>query len=149
MFGFIRKSSVQSHIDSAVKNVSARLGKMHDEDVRKIRSQYEDKIKFLLAEKESEIDEYCRQNAALRSLIERMERDAESVKQGAIENTRLANCIDKVAKNILDTTDKVRVDMIQSVSGEIKKYLETLAVYWQATAEIVNDTRAQQRKVIK
>ena len=149
MFGFIRKSSVQSHIDSAVKNVSARLGKMHDEDTRKIHSQYEDKIKFLLAEKESEIDEYCRQNTTLRSLIERMERDAESVKQGAIENTRLANCIDKVAKNILDTTDKVRVDMVQSVSGEIKKYLETLAVYWQTTAEIVNDTRAQQRKVIK
>mgnify|MGYP001809749163 CR=1 FL=1 len=149
MFGVIRKSSVKSHIDSAVKNVSVKLGEMHDAEKRKIHSQYEDKIKFLLAEKESEIDEYCRQNAALRSLIERMERDAENVKQGAIENTRLANCIDKVAKNILDTTDKVRVDMVQSISEEFKKYIETLAIYWQATAEIVNDTRAQQRRVIK
>ena len=149
MFGLIRKSAIKSHIDSAVKSVSAKLGDMHEAEKKKIHSQYEDKIKFLLAEKESEIDEYCRQNAALRATIERMERDKEEVKQDAITNRRLANNIDNVAKNILDTTDKMRVGLIHSISGEIKKFYELLGVHWQTTAEIVNDTQAQQKKVIK
>jgi hypothetical protein len=149
MFGFIRKSAIKAHIDRAVTRVADTLEKIHDDDKRKLHAQYDDKINFLIAEKESEIDEYCRQNGALRDTIARMEREKEDVKQGSIENSRLANSIDKIAKNILDTTDKVRFDMVQSLSGEFKKYLETLGVYWQATAEIVNDTRAQQRKVIK
>lgn len=149
MFGYIRKSAIKDHIDRAVMRVSDTLDGIHDAEKKKLHAQYEDKINFIIAEKESEIDEYCRQNCILRDTIARMERDKEDVKQGAIENTRLANSIDKVAKNILDTTDKVRVDMVQSLSGEFKKYLETLGVYWQTTAEIINDTRAQQRKVIK
>jgi molecular chaperone GrpE (heat shock protein) len=149
MFGFIRKSDIKDHIDRAVTGVSNTLEKIHEAEKKKLHAQYEDKIDFLIAEKESEIDEYCRQNSILRDMIARMERDKEDVKQGAIENTRLANSIDKVAKNILDTTDKVRVDMVQSLSNEFKKYIETLGVYWQTTAEIVNDSRAQQRKVIK
>jgi len=149
MFGFIRKSNIKDHIDRAVARVSDTLEKIHDAEMHKLHSQYEDKINFIIAEKESEIDEYCRQNSILRDMITRMERDKEDVKQGAIENTRLANSIDKVAKNILDTTDKVRFDMVQSLSEEFKKYIETLGVYWQATAEIINDSRAQQRKVIK
>jgi uncharacterized protein YigA (DUF484 family) len=149
MFGFIRKTAIKDHIDRAIMKVSDTLGGMHSAEIKKLHSQYADKINFLIAEKESEIDEYCRQNCTLRDTIARMERDREDVKQGAIENSRLANSIDKVAKNILDTTDKVRVDMVQALSGEFKKYVETLGVYWQATAEIVNDTRAQQRKVIK
>jgi molecular chaperone GrpE (heat shock protein) len=149
MFGFIRKSAIKDHIDRAVISVSRALEKVHDEDKRKLHAQYADKISFIIAEKESEIDEYCRQNGILRDVIARMERDKEDVKQGAIENTRLANSIDRVAKSILDTTDKVRVDMVRSLSDEFTKYLETLGVYWQTTAEIINDTRAQQRKVIK
>jgi uncharacterized protein YigA (DUF484 family) len=149
MFGFIRKSDIKDHIDRAVARVSDTLEKIHDEEKKKLHAQYDDKISFIVAEKESEIDEYCRQNGVLRDTIARMERDKEDVKQGAIENNRLANSIDKVAKNILDTTDKVRFDMVQSLSEEFKKYIETLGVYWQTTAEIVNDSRAQQRKVIK
>jgi molecular chaperone GrpE (heat shock protein) len=149
MFGFIRKSSIKDHIDRAVARVSDTLSSIHETEKKKLHAQYDDKINFLLAEKESEIDEYCRQNCILRDTIARMERDKEDVKQGAIENTRLANSIDKVAKDLLDMTDKARVDLVQSMSSELKKYLETLGVYWQTTAEIINDTRAQQRKVIK
>lgn len=149
MFGYIKKSAVKNHIDAAVVRVSRRLNEIHATETERLREQYDDRIGFIIAEKDSEIDEYCRQNAALRGIIAQMERDKEEVKQCAVENSRLANSIDKVAKNILDTTDKVRVDMIQSLSSEIKKYLETLAVYWQSTAEIVNDTRAQQKKVLK
>jgi molecular chaperone GrpE (heat shock protein) len=149
MFGFVRKTAIKDHIDRAVARVSDTLAAIHEADKNKLHSQYEDKINFIIAEKESEIDEYCRQNSILRDMITRMEREKEDVKQCAIENTRLANSIDKVAKNILDTTDRVRVDMVQSLSSEFRKYLETLGVYWQATAEIINDTRAQQRKVEK
>ena len=149
MLGFIRKTAIKDHIDRAVMRVSDTLGAIHEADKKKLHLQYEDKINFIIAEKESEIDEYCRQNSILRDMIARMEREKEDVKQCAIENTRLANSIDKVAKNILDTTDKVRVDMVQSLSSEFRKYLETLGIYWQATAEIINDTRAQQRKVEK
>ena len=78
-----------------------------------------------------------------------MEREKEEVKQNAITNSRLANSIDSIAKNILDTTDKMRDDLVRSVSDEIKKFYETLGSNWQKTAEIVNATRAQQRKMIK
>ena len=98
MFGFIRKAAIKDHIDRAVMRVSDTLAEIHEAEKNKLRTQYEDKIDFIIAEKESEIDEYCRQNCILRDTIARMERDREDVKQGAIENTRLANSIDKVAK---------------------------------------------------
>lgn len=141
MFGLIRKSSVQAHIDNAVIRVSETLGKMFDAEKKKIYTQHEDKITFLLAEKDAEINEYCRQNSMLRDIIAQMERDKEDVKQGAIENARIANNIDKVAKNILDTTEKIRMELVQSISGEFKKYFETLALHWQTTSEIINDSR--------
>lgn len=149
MFGLIQKASIQQHIDRAVNNVSATLHKTFEAEKKKICERYNNKIDFLLAEKDAEIAEYCRQNCALRNIIERMERDKEDVKQCAVENSRLANSIDRIAKNILDTTDTMRVELLQSISCEIKKYYETLGVHWQTTAEIVNDTRAQQKKVIK
>jgi uncharacterized protein YigA (DUF484 family) len=149
MFGLIRKSAIQKHIDRAVKNVSDTLGKTHQAEIEKLKTKHADELNFSMAEKESEIDEYCRQNTALRNMITQMEREKEEVKQGAITNSRLANSIDSIAKNILDTTDKMRDDLVRSVSGEIKKFYETLGSNWQKTAEIVNATRAQQRKVIK
>lgn len=149
MFGLIRKSAIQKHIDRAVKNVSDTLGKIHSTEIEKLKAKHADDLDFSMAEKESEIDEYCRQNTALRDIIARMEREKEDVKQNAITNSRLANSIDSIAKNILDTTDKMRDDLVRSVSGEIKKFYETLGGHWQKTAEIVNATRAQQRKAIK
>lgn len=149
MFGLIKKSAIQKHIDRAVENVSDTLGKIHSAEIDKLNRQHADELNFTVAEKESEIEEYCRQNTALRDIITRMEREKEDVKQNAITNSRLANSIDSIAKNILDTTDKMRDDLVHSVSGEIKKFYETLGSHWQKTAEIVNATRAQQRKVIK
>ena len=148
-FGFIRKKSIQKHIDAAVENVSETLGKFHDAEKDKLKAQHEDAIEFLKAQKESEIKEYCRQNGALRDIIARMERDKEDVKQGAIENSRVADNIDRTAKSVLDTVEKLRNDLIQALSGEFEKHWETLGRHWQAAAEIVNDARAQQRKVIK
>lgn len=149
MFGLIRKSAVQKHIDRAVRNVANALEKMHRAEIEKLQAHHADAVDFLAAEKNSEIDEYCRQNAALRDIIRRMECEKEEMRQNAITNSRLANSIDSIAKNILDTTDKMRVDLVQSVSGEIKKFYETLGGHWQKTAEIVNATRAQQKRVIK
>lgn len=149
MFGLIKKSAIQQHIDRAVKNVSDTLGGMFDAEKKKICAQHADALHFMQAEKNAEIDEYCRQNAALRDIIARMERDKEDVKQGAAINFRLACNIDKEAKNVLDTTENMREELVKTISDAFKKYYETLAVHWQATAEIVNDTRAQQRKVIK
>lgn len=149
MFGLIRKSAVKEHLDRAVMGVSKTLEKIHAAEKDKLNAQHEDAINFLIDEYESQIEEYCRLNTVLRDTVTRMERDKEEIRQDAITNSRLANSIDSVAKNILDTTDKMRDDLIHSVSGEIKKFYETLGVHWQKTSEIVNDTRAQQRKVIK
>lgn len=149
MFGFIRKAAIQSHIDNAVMSTSKTLKKTHDEEIDKLKAKHADAIAFLSAEKNSEIEEYCRQNTALRDIISRLERDKEEIKQDAITNSRLANSIDAVAKNILDTADKMRVDLSRAVSLEFEKFHESLGVHWQKTSEIVNDTRAQQRKVIK
>ena len=149
MFGLIKKSSIQKHIDAAVASVSKTLVKIHDEEKDKIAAKHADAMAFLSAEKNSEIEEYCRQNTALRDVISRLERDKEEIKQDAITNSRLANSIDAVAKNILDTADKMRVDLSRAVSLEFEKFHESLGVHWQKTSEIVNDTRAQQRKVIK
>lgn len=149
MFGLIKKSAIQKHIDRAVKSVADTLEKTHKAEIEKLKAKHADELDFSMAEKNSEIDEYCRQNDALRDTITRMEREKEEVKQGAITNSRLANSIDSIAKNILDTTDKMRDDLVSSVSGEIKKFYETLGGHWQKTAEIVNATRAQQKKAIK
>jgi uncharacterized protein YigA (DUF484 family) len=149
VFGLIRKSAVQKHLDRAIDNVSARLEKIHRAEIEKLNARHADALRFLAAEKEAEIDEYCRQNTALRDIIARMEYEKEEIKQGAITNSRLANSIDSIAKNILDTTDKMRDDLVRSVSGEIKKFYETLGSHWQKTSEIVNATRAQQKRMIK
>lgn len=149
MFGLIKKSAIQKHIDRAVKNVSAALEKTHQAEIEKLKARHADALDFSMAEKDSEIAEYCRRNTALRDIIAQMECEKEEVKQGAITNSRLANSIDSIAKNILDTTDKMRDDLVRSVSGEIKKFYETLGGHWQKTAEIVNATRAQQKKTIK